>query len=154
MVVVERACAPEGFEQFRRLLEEYELGLPADLRVPDLAGELENAESIYAPPSAAFVALADAMPAGSVALSSLDASTAIVKRLYVRPAFRNRGIGRALLSELLSFARTGGYERLVLDTHRDRMPAAYDLYVSFGFSESVPYGELHYGCPTFMELQL
>lgn len=154
MIVVQRASMHAEFEQFRCLLDEYEHALPADLRVPDLTRELENLETIYGPPSAAFVAVSQGMPAGSVALSSLDASTAVLKRLYVRPAFRGHGVARALLAEVLSFARANGYKRLVLDTHRERMQAAYDLYVSVGFSESVPYGELHYGCPTFMELQL
>lgn len=153
-MIVERVTAATGFERFRELLAEYEHSLPADLQAPNLTHELQNIEMLYGGPSAAFVALSDGTPAGCVALAALDAATAAVKRLYVRPAFRNRGVARALFAELLSFARAAGYERLVLDTHRDRMPAAYDLYVSLGFSESVPYGELHYACPTFMELQL
>jgi len=44
--------------------------------------------------------------------------------------------------------------RLVLDTARERLRAAYELYRSLGFRECEPYGAVDYRCPTFMELRL
>jgi GNAT superfamily N-acetyltransferase len=87
-----------------------------------------------------------------VALYELDASTAIVKKLYVRPAFRKLGLARSMLLLLLERARESGYIRIVLDTQRERLAAAYRLYCDIGFTECEPYGEVDYASPTFMEL--
>jgi L-amino acid N-acyltransferase YncA len=60
--------------------------------------------------------------------------------MYVEPARRGEGIGRALLDELLSAARDAGYERVRLDSP-DFMTAAHGLYRSRGFTEIGPYPE-------------
>jgi GNAT superfamily N-acetyltransferase len=74
--------------------------------------------------------------------------------LYVVPNARGTGTGRALLEACIAFSRDGGYRRVVLDTHRHRLKAAYDLYCRLGFRECEPYAAAEYACPTFMELQL
>ena len=43
---------------------------------------------------------------------------------------------------------------VVLDTHAERLPAAYGLYLSLGFSDCDAYGTVDYACPTYMELRL
>ncbi len=78
--------------------------------------------------------------AGIAGLRQLDASTAEVKRMYVRPLARNRGVGRALLQGLIAEARLGGYQRVRLDSARF-MTAAHALYRSAGFREIEPYPE-------------
>ena len=63
-----------------------------------------------------------------------------VKRMYVRPAFRHKGLGRALLHEIEAQAREIGYTGLRLDSTRF-MGAAHRLYCSAGFCEIAPYAE-------------
>jgi GNAT superfamily N-acetyltransferase len=142
------------FDRFRLLVVEYEESLPDDLKHSEFHREVNDLKTQYGPPGAAFVASVEGSAAGCVALSVLDASTALIKKLYVKPAYRNLGLARRLLAALIDFARERQVSRLVLDTERDRLPAAYRLYRSLGFNECAPYGEVDYRCPTFMELMI
>lgn len=63
-----------------------------------------------------------------------------MKRLYVRPPFRNLGIGRMLVESLLDEARTAGYALMKLDTDAaPKFAAAISLYRSMGFTECERY---------------
>ena len=61
--------------------------------------------------------------------------------LYVRPDSRGRGLGRSLMSAVMSFARTRGADRIELGTSEDDV-AARALYETFGFTnrERLPDG--------------
>ena len=145
-----RALAP-----FRVLLREYEESLPPDLRVPDLQLELQTLPQRYpAPSSALLLACHDGEAIGCVVVKCLDRATAELKRLYVAPTARRTGAGRALVEAAVAFARERAHQRVVLDTERDRLPAAYRLYRALGFSECAPYAPAEYCGPTFMELVL
>jgi GNAT superfamily N-acetyltransferase len=68
------------------------------------------------------------------ALKPVDATTAEIKRMFVRPHVRGRGVGGALLTRLLDAARTEQYTTVRLETLRF-MATAQALYRSFGFVE-------------------
>lgn len=109
----------------------------------------------YAAPNAAFLARLDETGIGCVVCKLQDTSTAVLARLYVEPHARKSGAGRSLVNAVIDFARVGGFERLVLDTHSELLPAAYRLYASLGFAEYQPEcGSGDALCPTFMELRL
>jgi GNAT superfamily N-acetyltransferase len=148
------AETPEEFRRFCDLLAEYEDDLPPDLRHGESGEERAEAAAHFGPPNAAFLATAGADDAGCVALMRLDEDTAIIKRLYVRHAFRGRGVARLLMDALMERARSQSYRRIVLDTNREKLEAAYKLYLSLGFIECEAYGSVDYACPTFMELRL
>jgi GNAT superfamily N-acetyltransferase len=151
-VHVRRARDIAEFQQFRALQIEYEQSLPPDLRhsLPDLP----SLQTIYDGPDAAFLASIDQDASGCTAVTRLDVSTSVLKRLYVAPAYRGLGIARALIDVATSFSRDQQHDRIVLDTDRERLPAAYQLYLSLGFEQCEPYGPVDYASPTYMELRL
>jgi putative acetyltransferase len=87
-----------------------------------------------------FVARLDGEPVGCGAVRRLDDETAEIKRMYVVPAMRGKGIAHRLLATLEAEARRLGVKRLVLETG-DRLPAAMALYTRAGFVRIPPFGE-------------
>lgn len=75
---------------------------------------------------------------GFVYLRGVSGTTAVVKRLYVRPAYRGRGIGRALVTKLAETAAERGYATLQLTTSPG-MEEAQELYADLGFEEIDPF---------------
>jgi GNAT superfamily N-acetyltransferase len=108
-------------------------------------GDLTGPE--LAPPGGAIVvAWAEGAPVGMAALRRIAVGgdgvpRGEVKRLFVRPAGRRRGVARALLSELERIAPELGYRELWLDTHADE-PAA--LFRSAGYADIEPYNQNSY----------
>jgi GNAT superfamily N-acetyltransferase len=72
--------------------------------------------------------------AGLTCMRRIRESIGEIKRMYVRPEFRGKGIGRALLERLVDEAREIGYPRIRLDSARF-MEEAHSLYRSTGFQE-------------------
>lgn len=80
------------------------------------------------------------VPVGCGAVRLLDAETAELKRMYVSPAERGRGLGRLLVAELEAEAKALRVQRLVLETGT-RQHAALALYHAAGFRPIPLYGE-------------
>lgn len=124
-------------EQVRALLREY-AALVAR-RAPGCFEDFEEEEKAlpgaYGPPRGVLLlARVGGKPAGCVALRPRGQEVAEMRRLFVRPAFRGQGVGRALVETLLERARTLGYRRMVLET-LPFMEAARALYRRLGFRE-------------------
>lgn len=82
--------------------------------------------------SALLLATVTGAPVGCCGLQSLEDDTAELKRLYVRPHMRRRGVGRRLLAAAVDHAAHVGYQRLLLDVVPDRA-AAIGLYQRSGW---------------------
>jgi GNAT superfamily N-acetyltransferase len=87
-----------------------------------------------------FVAYVDGEAMGCGAVRKLEDGVVEIKRMYVRPAARGRGVGRAVLAVLEAEARELGAERLVLETG-ERQQEALALYRRAGFTEIACFGE-------------
>ena len=77
---------------------------------------------------------------GCGGLQALDADTGELKRMYVRPAFRGRGIARQMLVALEELAFRHGHRTVCLETGT-YLPAAIALYRSSGYEPIPVYGE-------------
>lgn len=140
------AAGAADLGEVRALLEEYWAAFDLSPCFQGFARELAELPGAYAPPAGALLLarVGDAV-AGVVALRPMDEDGAgEMKRLYVRPAHRGRGIARALVAAVLAEARARGYRVLRLDT-LDRMAAARQLYAQLGFAAGAEIdGVLHY----------
>ena len=100
------------------------------------------AERLRAPDITFFAAWDGEVLAGCGALKHLDAGHGELKSMRAAPAYRGRGVGRALLVHLLQEARARGYVRVSLETGRPApFHPAQSLYRSHGFVECAPFGD-------------
>lgn len=115
-----------GFTQLvSRVLAEY--GFTVD---PVLESDLADPEARY---DAIWVVIHDDHVIGSAAIRLLyDESVAELKRMYLQPIYRGRGLGRSLLNHAIRWARSRRCQAIVLDTST-AMTAAQHLYESSGF---------------------
>ena len=131
---------PFDSDDARRLIAGLDAGLaaiypPAQRFGPNLKPEhLEGGRGTF------LVARDSGLAVGCGAIRLLDATSAEVKRMYVEPEQRGKGIGRSVLASLEAAARSMGVQRLVLETG-DEQDAAIALYRRAGFTPIECWGE-------------
>ncbi|HEY6175963.1 MAG TPA: GNAT family N-acetyltransferase [Kofleriaceae bacterium] len=133
-LIIERATAPT--DDVRGLIVELEDSLAAEYPPEQRHGLAIDA--IFQPHIQFFVARVDGGAVGCAGVA-LFADLAEVKRMYVRPAARGRGIAEALLARIETIARDAGLARLCLETG-DRQLAAIRVYSRAGFSRCAAFG--------------
>jgi GNAT superfamily N-acetyltransferase len=117
--------------------------------------ELAGLPGDYAPPDGRLLlAEYEGQLAGCVALHKWEAGICEMKRLYVRPSFRGKGLGRVLAETIIAAARNIGYQRMRLDTIGPLMKDAVEMYRKLGFREITPYRPNPIKGAMYMELQL
>ena len=150
-----QAASAEQIEQARALFKEYAAWLELDLCFQNFEKELAELPGKYdLPDGRLLLAFENQQLAGCVALRKMDETTCEMKRLFLRPAFHGRGLGRQLIDAIVSEAKAIGYQRMRLDTLPEQMGRAIALYRAAGFREIEPYYTNPVPGALFMELEL
>lgn len=151
---IRRAACAADFALARALFDEYAQALGVDLAFQGFDAELDALPSMYGPPGGCLLLAEGAAGAlGCVGVRDRGGGVCEMKRLYVRPAGRGSGLGRALAEAAIAFARAAGYQRMVLDTLPSMKPA-HRLYAALGFVDCPPYYVNPVPGATFQALQL
>ncbi|MGQ4809071.1 hypothetical protein NKDENANG_02467 [Candidatus Entotheonellaceae bacterium PAL068K] len=154
MITFVRAQSDDHIEQVRALFQEYANALGIDLSFQNFAQELAGLPGDYAPPHGRLLlALYETEVAGCLALRRLADGVCEGKRLYIRPPFRGKGVGRALKLAMLHEARQLGYQCFRWDS-LPFMTAANALYRSIGAKNIEPYCSNPIERAMFWELDL
>lgn len=160
MLKIIPATSKENIADVQELFREY-------ARIPGVAPCVEDFErevaalpGLYAPPGGtlllAFEDGTGVVPRGAVGCVGLrrwDQHACEMKRLYVRPEFRDCGAGCALVNEVIAAGRSLGYQKMLLDT-LPSMLKAQELYRSLGFREIAAYSKKPIPGALFFELDL
>jgi len=167
MLKIIQAQTPEHVQQFQELVAEYKawdiqmsgkMGFEVDTLLDFYyKNSLRELVAELSPPNGRLLlASFDGQLVGCAGLRWLSPEIAEMKRVYVRPAFRGRGLGKALVEAIVAAARLIGYRTLRLET-ATFMKDAQALYQSLGFHLIEPYHEIPdvmKQLSVFMELNL
>lgn len=154
-VTIRDAETAADIELTRTLFLEYAQALGFSLCFQGFDEELAGLPGKYARPHGRLLLAAhDEQAAGCVGMRALQDGICEMKRLYVRPAFRGKSIGRLLAERLISEARGIGYTRMRLDTVVGKMADAVALYRRLGFVEIPPYCANPIEGAVYLELSL
>ncbi len=154
MITFGQVYRGEKIKIVRELFREYSDSLGFDLCFQNFKEELQSLPGEYSPPAGSLLlAVSREGAAGCIALRRIDNSICEMKRLYVRPAFRGRGVGQELCRRIIATGLELGYSSMRLDTLAS-MSAARELYCSLGFREIEPYRYNPIEGAVFMELRL
>jgi len=150
-----QASSLAQIEQARNLFVEYAQSLGFSLCFQNFDQELATLPGSYAPPQGRLLlAEYEGELAGCVALRALEPGICEMKRLYLLPKFRGKGLGRAIAEHLIAEARQIGYRSMRLDTVEPVMGDAVAMYRRLGFREIPAYRENPIAGALYMELDL
>ncbi|HML38201.1 MAG TPA: GNAT family N-acetyltransferase [Bacillota bacterium] len=142
-------------KEVKELIETYTVSIGRNLDFQNLDEELHDFPSKYSYPKGKLLAaLSDEGEViGCVAYTKKSDIRSEMKRLYVKPEYRNLKAGRALAEAIINEARKDGYKEMVLDTLAP-MQSAIKLYKSLGFVEIPPYYDNPMEDVLYMKLEL
>jgi len=154
MLRIITAHTQDHYLKARELFKQYADSLGFDLEFQGFSRELATLPGAYESPQGCILLAEDSGNfVGCVALRPLDGQICEMKRLYVNPKFRGRGIGRSLAWSVIDKAREAGYEKMRLDTISS-MKEARTLYYSLEFRNISAYRFNPLNDPSYMELDL
>jgi len=150
-----QAESPVQIVEARNLFLEYAQSLGFSLCFQNFDKELAGLPGEYTPPAGRLLlAEYEGTLAGCVALRPRESGICEMKRLYIRPQFRGKGLGRVLAERILAEAREIGYCFMRLDTVEPVMKEAVAMYRKLGFKEIAPYCANPIAGALYMEFEL
>lgn len=129
------ATTAAHFEAGRKLVSTYIQSLPFDVSFQDYEGDIKNLHQVYAAPTGALWLLEkEGRYLGCSGVRKLEEGICELKRTYIHPELRGKGMGQLLLEKCLESGRSLGYQKMYLDTHLSMKPAIA-LYEKNGFKD-------------------
>lgn len=117
--------------------------------------ELDALPWVYVPPHGSFlIASVNGEVVGTTAVHVLSPGVAELKRVYVKPSARGLGLASLMLEAAIRNARDLGARTMVLESHREIMATAVELYRRRGFSEIPDYTDLSTKVPGVIAMEL
>ncbi len=112
-----------------------------DVDLDEMLDQSMSEINLFLPPSGRLLlARNEGVAAGVAFMKSIREDTCEIKRMYVRPVYRGKKIGRNLLNQLIQEAKEIGYSKILLDSAQF-MREAHSLYRSVGFIDIELYPE-------------
>lgn len=144
----------ELFTEYTDMVVAHDPAFAHYLKLQRFEAELAHLGEKYGCPGGRlYLVKAGGQAAGCIAMKRLDETRCEMKRLYIRPAFRGRGIARRLVERLLDDAKADGYEAMLLDTF-PFLGQAIRLYRDLGFYEIPCYNNSPMGTTIYMRKDL
>jgi ribosomal protein S18 acetylase RimI-like enzyme len=156
-----RPAVAGDIPEVREMLTEYVRWIGLDLAFQEIDDELAGLPGAYAPPRGALLVAVESGAHSAkedplvamIGLRPIDDRICEMKRLFVRPEARGRGLARQLIDSILAEARRLKYEEIRLDT-LPMMGDAQKLYVAMGFVDIDAYYDTPIAGTRFMALRL
>jgi GNAT superfamily N-acetyltransferase len=149
MLKFQQAVTNEDLDHVKHLFSEYmhwvhsnlskEYGIEFDIE-DKIAQDMTELGMFKPPDGRLLLVTLESELVGLGCLRKIGDEIGEIKRMYIRPTHRGRGIGRELLEILFEEAKSLGFKTIRLDSVRF-MDVAHSLYRSFGFVEIEPYPE-------------
>jgi putative acetyltransferase len=136
-----KAENPEHFREALILFKEYADSLDFTLSFQNFEEELQQLPKMYGAPEGALLLVEHhGKYIGTGGIRKIEGeNTCEIKRMFIKHAYQNLGIGKTLMHALINTAKDLQYKTIKLDTLGPKMPAAVKVYRSFGFIETTPY---------------
>mgnify|MGYP003328006538 CR=1 FL=1 len=142
------------FTEYTQMLVDNDPVFASYLELQNYDDEIENLEHKYGSPDGRlYIALLNGAAVGSVGLKKIDGESCELKRMYVRPEYRGRGLAEYLARLILNDAKEAGYKYILLDT-LPFLQAAQKLYRKVGFYEIEKYNDSPMDNATYMRYDL
>lgn len=149
------AETPHDIAAAKELFLEYQKWLNVSLCFQDFETELATLPGKYGRPKGRlFLVRSGDDYKGCIGLREIAEGVCEMKRLYIKPELRGFGIGKDLVDLVITEAKQIGYKSMRLDTIKEKMPNAVDIYEKFGFKKIEAYYDNPNPHTLYMELEL
>ncbi|MCL2051324.1 MAG: GNAT family N-acetyltransferase [Lachnospiraceae bacterium] len=150
----ERETIINLFTEYTEMLYEVRSDIGDYLDLQNYHHELEHLEEKYGHPDGRlYIAYADNNAAGCIGLRKLNETECEMKRLFIRPEYRNLGIAHQLAEKIINEARQIGYQSMLLDSLPELIPAL-KFYEKLGFYRIPAYNDSPVTNTVFMKIDL
>ena len=131
-----RELLTEYAQWLKEMLEQkYKISIDADATLQSF---MEDLEAFFPPHGRIFLSQFNGKFVGIGCLKQLDNNVGEIKRIFVKPEYRGKGIGKLILERLIAEARSIGYKQVRLDSPKFSIEV-HRLYQSMGFQYIEPY---------------